>query len=84
VVAVGLPSAVLLYFNGPVSNCKSTVLALVFHPRIDEEGLDIEPWGFGVIVDAPAGRAVAAANALVCELLQETPVLRPGRSCIRR
>jgi hypothetical protein len=32
-----------LFFNGPVSNCKSIVLALVFRPRIDEEGLDIDP-----------------------------------------
>jgi len=40
--AQGLPSETeYLFFNGPVSNCKSIVLVLVFHPRIDEEGLDI-------------------------------------------
>src|SRR5580692_1809162 len=62
----GLPSETEhLFFYGPVGNCKSIVLALVFRPRIDDEGLDIESWGFGVIVDAPTRRAVAAANPLV-------------------
>jgi len=38
-----------LFFNGPVSNCKSIVLALVFLPRIDQEGLHIDPWGLWVL-----------------------------------
>jgi hypothetical protein len=42
--AQGLPNKTeYLLFNRPVGNCKSIVLALVFHPRIDEEGLDIDP-----------------------------------------
>jgi hypothetical protein len=46
--AQGLPNKTeYLFFNGPVSHCKSIVLALVFHPRIDEEGFDTDPWGFG-------------------------------------
>jgi hypothetical protein len=52
-------------FNGPVSNCKSIELALVFGPGINEEGLHIVSRGFGVIVHAPTRRAVAAANPLV-------------------
>ena len=75
--AQGLPSETeYLFFNGPVSNCKSIVLALVFHPRIDEEGLDIDPWGFGVIVDAPnASRRRGDESVGTCELLRETAVL---------
>jgi hypothetical protein len=58
-----LPSeAEHLIFNGSVSNRKSIVLALVFRPGIDEEGLHIVPRGFGIIVHAPTRRSVAAAN----------------------
>jgi hypothetical protein len=41
-----LPSeAEHLIFNGSVSHRKSIVLALVFRPGIDEEGLHIDPRG---------------------------------------
>src|SRR5450631_3069079 len=54
-----------LLFELPVSHSKAVVLSSMFHPGIDEKGLQISIRSLGIVEYTPLSCAVAAANTLI-------------------
>src|SRR5271156_1060946 len=68
----GVPKYLILDLS--IRNREAVVLPFVFGPGTDQESFEVEAWGFGIIVNAPACRPVAPANSLILiNCLQEIP-----------